>query len=124
MATLKLGESCNLLKYGNQVYKISASGLVSTNFPAAIQDSSSDLKYLISANILFKYSAASNSYSQLATLASHTTYSIYTWLNQIVAWGASSTSSGSKFIVNQTIYAILDNSGSANIFYQQNILAN
>jgi hypothetical protein len=123
MAQVMLGESCNLLRYGNQVYSISSSGLTSVGFTSTIQASSSDLQYLISGGILYKYSAATNSYSQFRTLAGHSTYWISSSSNKIVAWGADAAPSGPKFTINQTIYAILDNSGSANVFFQQNFQA-
>jgi len=117
MSQAILDESCSLMRYGNQVYTISQNGLTSTNFGSGILASSSDLQYLVSGTMLYKYSSSANSYAQFTTLTSYSSYFIKSSSNKIVVWGASAVPSGSKYTVDQTVYAILDNSGSANAFY-------
>lgn len=45
------------MRYNDQVYKITTNGLVSTNFASTIQSSTSDLQYLVAANVLYRYAA-------------------------------------------------------------------
>lgn len=64
----------------------------------------------------------------MSNLASHSSYWVKSYSNQVVIWGATATPSGPKYTVSQNIYAILDNvniqdTSAANIFYQDSFEA-
>ena len=115
MPSLILGSTCERVRFGNKIWRVDSSSLSETSGLGSIQGSSSDLVYAISGNALFKYASTSNSYSSLQTLNSHTNYKVKNYVNEIVAWGSSSSGAGAgSYQVNQTVYAMYDNNGLIN----------
>lgn len=118
MSNVLLGENCDLFKYSNQIFTVSSTGVSAVSgLSSPIQATSSDLQYVVSGNTLSKYSG-SGSYSFFTSLTSHTNYWVRSFYNQIIVWGASSTSNGNGTnTVSQNINFILD-SGSAQVLEQ------
>lgn len=75
-------------------------------------------------NILYRYSQASISYSQLfVPLTVYSSYKVASYENRVVVWGASNQNVSGRYNVNQTVYVIVDNNGAANLLRQYNIVS-
>lgn len=122
MSTVKLGENCDLLSYLTEVYSI-GSNLVKISSTLSVQASSSNLYYIVANNSLYRYSAASLSYTILLSLGTMTKYGMQSYENQVVVWGAVNQISGVQYNVNQTIYHIVVENNIASSFSQTNIIS-
>lgn len=95
---------------GSTIYSIGSSNITSIRtFNSSVQAYSSSLQYVISGNILYALNSSSNSYVDVkANLSAFTNFRIKNYVNQLVIYGFTSTSStvGGKTVysISQTIY--------------------
>jgi hypothetical protein len=123
MANVLLDQSCESLRYGNNIWSISITGSLTTltGFGSSIMASSSDLQYVVASNTLYRRSSTTG-YTALTVLATQTNYWVKSWLNRVVVWGStSSAGTNGTYDITQTVYAILDNNGAANVFLTRSI---
>jgi hypothetical protein len=124
MSSAIVGDNCDLLRYGSSIYSISTTAVTKITGTTIVQASSSDLYYAMAGNILYRYSQASISYSQLfVPLTVYSSYKVASYENRVVVWGASSQNVSGRYNVNQTIYILIDNNGAANLLRQYNIVS-
>lgn len=89
----------------------------------SVQASSSNLYYIVANSSLYRYSAASLSYTILLSLGTMTKYGMQSYENQVIVWGAVNQISGVQYNVNQTIYHIVVENNIASSFSQTNIIS-
>lgn len=97
--------------------------MVKISSTLSVQASSSNLYYIVANNSLYRYSAASLSYTILLSLGTMTKYGMQSYENQVVVWGAVNQISGVQYNVNQTIYHIVVENNIASSFSQTNIIS-
>ena len=97
--------------------------MVKISSTLSVQASSSNLYYIVANNSLYRYSAASLSYTILLSLGTMTKYGMQSYENQVVVWGAVNQISGVQYNVNQTIFHIVVENNIASSFSQTNIIS-